>query len=171
MSFFTDLHKSATGIDDKPFDVDEAIGLRDEELRQSELEAEQRSGERNTGTIGDIGAGLLGGVVRGAEMASKAAQWIIPEGSDLEKGAKGSAAYFEALREDSPGAFGESRASEESRQESAWNPRGWLQPGMESLGMLVPAAVTGTGIVGIGAQFWGGTAQEAYDEAVDILNR
>jgi hypothetical protein len=171
MSFFKDLQKTATETEDTPFDVDEAIALRDEELHQEELESETRTGEGVTGLLGDIGRGAAGGVVRGAEMISKASEWAFPEGSGLEKGARESGAYFKALREDHPGVFGESRASEESRQESAWNPRGWFHGGMESLGMLVPAAVTGTGIAGIGAQFWGGTAQEAYDEAVENERR
>ena len=130
----------------------------------------RRTGEGFWGGVGDVAAGVGSGTLRGIEQAYKAIEWITPsygeQGKEAEEGAAGAAEFFKQIREEHPYLFGESLASESARQDSAWNMRGWINPAFESLGMLVPSAVSGLGIAGIGTQFWGGTAQEAYDETV-----
>lgn len=130
---------------------------------------EQRTGEGIGGFFGDVGAGLAGGTVRGAEMVAQSFEWFLPE--SMDEGAGQAAEFLKGIREENPEWFGESRVSEASRQDSAWNPRGWFYGGMESLAMMGPGLAVGVvnplaGAAVVGGQFWGSTAQEAYDEAL-----
>lgn len=195
MGFFTDLlEDEETPVEETPVEepVDKGffVDLLEEEEPEpvvqtgdemlEEYRTEQaaiakdesrRTGEGVTGFVGDVAAGVAGGTLRGIEQAYKAIEWVIPsgtpEGEEAEAGARGAAEYFKNIREDNPALFGESKASEAARGESDWAVRGWINPAFESLGMLLPSAVSGLGIAGIGTQFWGGTAQDKYDEAVE----
>lgn len=128
---------------------------------------DRRSGEGVSGFFGDVASGLSSGIIRGGEMFSGAMEWMLPEGSGLETGARETKEALARKREGNTYLFQESESSEVAREDSAWNPRGWFHGGMESLGMLGAGAATGLGVGGIGFQFWGGTAQESYDEAIE----
>jgi len=150
---------------DQPLTFDQELDAFDP---LADAPQERRSGEGVTGAVGDILAGTGSGLLRGAEMVSEAAQWFAPEGTDMEAGAKGAADYFRGIRERNQDTLGESVASEDARTGSAWNPRGWLFGGFESLGMMAPGLAVGgvPGAAVTATQFWGGTAQEAYDESL-----
>jgi len=138
-----------------------------ERQRQVELDADRE----DAGIFTDIGHGLLSGGVRGVEGVAKAVEWVAPEDTWVEEKSQEFGDYLEAVREENPDWFSESIASEKARESSAWDPRGWLYGGMESLGMLAPGLAVGVinpiaGAAVTGGQFWGSTAQDAYDEAV-----
>jgi hypothetical protein len=127
--------------------------------------------------IGDALSGFGAGVAEGAGMVSGAAEWIAPEGSGAERVARGLKTAARDFVEDSP-SLHESEASIAARQKSWLNPRGWIYDGTKTVGMLAApiaaaagakvaglgAAAAGIGAAVTGAQFWGSTAQDAYDE-------
>ncbi len=128
--------------------------------------------EQEAGLPGVAGAarsltrGGVSGLLRAGEMAGQTLEWFAPEESTLEDVGRNVAGKIRSFRETRPGMFGESKASQVARKESVWNPRGWFYGGGESVGMMAPGLAIGglPGAIATGGLFWGGTAQEAYDE-------
>ena len=131
-----------------------------------DFETERRTGEGFFGGVGDTVAGLTSGAITGLEMVSKSFEWFAPEGSDVELGANTVRKYLEDLQKENEYYLGESKRSEEAREGSYLNPRGWIYGGLESIGMIVPTSMV-AGPAGVFGQFWGSTAQDAYDETVE----
>jgi len=133
---------------------------------KSELETERRTGEGFFGGVGDVVAAGVSGAVTGVEMISKTFEWFAPEGSDVELGANTVRTYLEDFQKEHDYYLGESERSQEAREGSYLHPRGWIYGGMESIGMIIPTSML-AGPIGVFGQFWGSTAQDAYDEAVE----
>jgi len=133
---------------------------------EPDLETERRTGEGFFGGMGDTAAGFTSGVVTGAEMVSKAFEWFAPEGSNIELGANIVRKYLEDFQKEHDYYLGESERSQEAREGSYLHPRGWIYGGMDSIGMIAPTSML-AGPLGVFGQFWGGTAQDAYDETIE----
>lgn len=122
------------------------------------------------GAARELPRGIASGLLRGGEMAADTVEWFSLEGSTFEGVGAKLSENIKKFRESRPGTFGESKLSQKARDRSAWNPRGWWFGGGESFGMMAPGLAAGVAagpIVGAattGGLFWGGTAQESYDE-------
>ena len=138
----------------------------------TEKEYRYKQEEGLTGVAGsarDLTKGGFSGLLRGGEMAADTLEWFAPEGTSLEGIGNKLSGKIKTFRESQPGTFGESKQSQEAREGSDWNPRGWWFGGGESVGMMAPGMTVSmvnplAGAALTGGLFWGGTAQESYDE-------
>jgi hypothetical protein len=136
-----------------------------EDVEQPEQEESLYSGEGFMGAVGDMGRGTMSGLNRGIKMVGDTIEWVAPEGSAVEKMGDKVSDWAAANEQLHPELYEESAASQQAREGSAWNPRGWLHGGFESVGMMAPGIATGPAApITMGVQFWGGTAQESYDQ-------
>lgn len=141
-------------------------------IEQGAYEEARPEGGGLSGGAGDVVRGAASGVLRGVGGLARAVQWVAPDQTPLDNVAQQAAEWTDERLQRNPGLFAESKRSVEGRESSPWNVRGWLYPGLESLGMLAPGVattvVTGNPVAGAavtGAQFWGDTAQQSYDQA------
>lgn len=127
------------------------------------------TGEGFLGAMGDIGRGLWEGTLDDlVGGAFQAGEWIAPSGSPLEDAFAAGDDYITRLLDTNPELFKESEIGEKARAENWLNPRGWLHPGMKSVGPMVGAALTGPAAPAtIGLLYYGRTSQEAYDDSLE----